>query len=91
VPNSLPSQEIPNSNANKKNVSSITLRIEKQTMGPALIEEPNFERVRVRLRHKEKDLDVTSKIAMEPFIPVSFPQRLTPSKEMLMQHLRRKS
>jgi len=70
VPNSLPSQAIPNPNANGKNVSVITLRSGKQIVGPAL-EEPNSEGVGAE--HKEKALDTTSKMAIEPSILVPFP------------------
>jgi len=79
VPNNLPSQAVPNPNANGKNVSAITLRSRKQTVGPAL-EELNFEGVGAG--HKEKDLDTASKAAIEPSIPVPFPQRFIPSKKM---------
>jgi len=43
---------------------------------------PNSEGVGFRLKHKEKDLNVASKVAIEPSILVPFPQRLTPSKKM---------
>ena len=54
VPNSLPSQAFPNPNANGKNVSAITLRSGKQTVGLTQLEEPNSEGLGAILRHKEK-------------------------------------
>jgi len=77
----LPSQTIPNPNANGKNVSVITLRSGKQTMEAAQLKEPNSEGIGAG--HKEKELDAASKAAIERSIPVPFQQRLIPSKKMV--------
>jgi len=57
MPNSLPSQTIPNPNVNGKNVGVIALRSGKQIVGPTQLEEPNSEGVGVE--HKEKYLEVS--------------------------------